>query len=182
MSECGVRLLRLISRSLPLALIRAMRIGAVLVLGVHLARAAAHGNHRLWWYTTWRDHLRLCPLTGDTGRLYGEAWKRLRVFRTPRGALDRLAMGRVRRGLALSPQPRADHAQPQQSEPQEVVKQPVVYHLVPLHACPVNGGISLLFQARELSARWRYSTWKGWPLVARWASWAAATCELREGL
>jgi hypothetical protein len=138
----------------PAALIRAMRIRAVLVLGVHLARAAAHGNHRLWWYTTWRDHMRLCPLTGDTGRLYGEAWKRLRVFRTPRGALDRLAMGRVRRGLALSPQPRADHAQPQQSEPQEVVKQPVVYHLVPLHACPVNGGISLLFQARELSARW----------------------------
>jgi hypothetical protein len=48
----------------------------------------------------------------------------------------------------------------QQPEQQEVVHQQVVYHLVPLHACQVNGGIPPMFQTRELSAGWRYTSKK----------------------
>ena len=67
-------------------------------------------------------------------------------------------MGEVRGGMAPQPQPRADHAQTQQSEQEEAVKPQMVYHLVPLHSSQVNGGIPSLFQATKLSARKKYTT------------------------
>src|SRR6266566_1451956 len=82
------------------ASILAGRFETELVLGIHLALASARGD----WQRGrgGREQGRVClgrVLTGGTERLCGEARKRLRLLRTPRGALDRLAMDRGHRGL-----------------------------------------------------------------------------------
>ena len=57
-----------------------------------------------------------CLLTADPGRLDDEARKRLWVCRAPRGGLGRPAIDGLHRDWAPQPQPRAEHAQTQESK------------------------------------------------------------------
>src|SRR5713101_5563266 len=114
----------------PPAIIPTVRIGAEMVLGIHLARTSTLADDQRWRRREcWIARL-LGLRTDGTGRLMSETRKGLGlsgVFLRQLGWLGRCL---VRCGSALFPDPRPAHAQPQDAYQHDGVNKVFVYHSV----------------------------------------------------
>src|SRR5215813_9545437 len=99
------------------AAIVAVRIGAEMLRGVHLAWPSPAGGDRRRWEGRWQSRWCLRRLlTGRTGGLAGETRKRLWVAGARARGLGTRGRGQARRGAVVGPPPRQHDAQPQESQ------------------------------------------------------------------
>jgi len=114
-----------IAATLSQGLIVIVRTGAEMVLSVHRSWASPYSHHRQWDSRRSLGLLLDPGLTGGTGRLMDEAWKRLVRVRTPHGPHGAVAGC----GRSLSPDPDQARREPQDSKQQKCMKKQVVHHL-----------------------------------------------------
>src|SRR5262244_1036745 len=111
------------------AAIVAVRIGAEMLRGVHLAWPSPAGGDRRRWEGRWQSRWCLRRLlTGRTVGLMGETRKRLRVAGALARGLGKRGRGQARCGAVIGPHPRQHDAQPQESQEQQLVEKQIRYH------------------------------------------------------
>ena len=141
------------------AAIVAVRMGAEMLRGVHLAWPSPAGGDRRRWEGRWQSRWCLRHLlTGRTGGLTGETRKRLRVAGALARRWQRLGGPLLPSGTRVWPGRMQHDAEPEKPQEHQLVENEVRYHgKVPLTRW-CNRRILPDFLAMELPARYRYTT------------------------